>query len=200
MSHPSSQTQLNPALGVIVVGGGRGSRLGGIDKAALRNRQGQSLLQVQLETLQRALAPTKTEVVVVGPARLEVPVGVARVQEEPPLAGPAAAVAAGWRYLEERGITQVGIIPGDALQAGRALAALRQAGAPARAFAGGFAQHLVLYLHAEHLRQICAAPVENLSMRRFLTGLELRDFSVEESWVADIDTVADLGEWSLPCR
>lgn len=71
----------------IVLAGGRGRRLGGVDKPALRIRD-RTLLEVALGAV--AGVPT----VLVGPAR-EVPAGVVVVREDPPGGGPAAAVAAG---------------------------------------------------------------------------------------------------------
>jgi molybdopterin-guanine dinucleotide biosynthesis protein A len=81
-----------PAYTAIVLAGGTGRRLGGVDKAEVE--VGGSTL------LTRALDATRTaaQTVVVGPAR-EVPSGVLRVQESPPGGGPVAAVIAGLRAL-----------------------------------------------------------------------------------------------------
>lgn len=81
----------NGPAAAIVLAGGSGRRLGGVDKPALRVGD-RTLLQVALEGV--AGVPT----VVVGPAR-EVPAGVVVVREEPPGGGPAAAVAAGLAAL-----------------------------------------------------------------------------------------------------
>lgn len=77
----------------IVLAGGRGRRLGGVDKPALRigNR---TLLDVALAAVAGAPA------VVVGPDR-DVPPGVTVVREDPPGGGPAAAIAAGVAALPE---------------------------------------------------------------------------------------------------
>jgi molybdopterin-guanine dinucleotide biosynthesis protein A len=76
----------------VVLAGGRGRRLGGVDKPALL-LDGRSLLD-------RALAATAgaRHRVVVGPER-PVPRAVRLVREEPPLGGPVAALAAGLRAL-----------------------------------------------------------------------------------------------------
>ncbi|MFT4082535.1 MAG: NTP transferase domain-containing protein, partial [Nocardioides sp.] len=72
----------------IVLAGGRGSRLGGVDKATLEIG-GRSLLHRVL-----AACADAAEVVVVGD-----PVAGTEarfVREQPPYAGPAAALLAGW--------------------------------------------------------------------------------------------------------
>jgi molybdopterin-guanine dinucleotide biosynthesis protein A len=76
----------------IVLAGGRGRRLGGVDKPALR-LDGRSLLD-------RALAATSDARcrVVVGPRR-PLPEGVRSAREEPPFGGPVAALAAGLAAL-----------------------------------------------------------------------------------------------------
>ncbi len=86
-------------VAAIVLAGGSGRRLGGVDKPALRIG-GRTLLDVALAAV--AGAPT----VVVGPVR-EVPDGVLIVREDPPGGGPAAAVAAGLTGLPNN-------LPGDA--------------------------------------------------------------------------------------
>ncbi|WP_375386868.1 NTP transferase domain-containing protein [uncultured Amnibacterium sp.] len=74
----------------LLLAGGAGSRLGGVDKAALR-LGGTTLLEAALAAL------AGLEVVVVGPPRGLA--GVREVQEAPPRSGPAAAVAAGLAVL-----------------------------------------------------------------------------------------------------
>ena len=91
---------IGPAAAVVLAGG-RGSRLGGEDKPALR-LAGRSLLEIALE------AVGECPVVVVGPPR-ELPAGVVTVREDPPRGGPAAAVVAGIRALPA--------LPDDALVA-----------------------------------------------------------------------------------
>lgn len=84
----------NRPAAAIVLAGGRGRRLGGVDKPALRIGD-RTLLEVVLHVL--AGVPT----VVVGPDR-QVPAGVVVVREDPPGGGPAAAVAAGLAALPDR--------------------------------------------------------------------------------------------------
>ena len=75
----------------VVLAGGAGRRLGGVDKPALLHG-GRSLVELALDAVGDAV------VVVVGPHRV-LPDSVCQVQEDPPGAGPAAAVAAGLRAL-----------------------------------------------------------------------------------------------------
>lgn len=79
----------------IVLAGGRGSRLGGVDKGALVVA-GRTLLELALLACADA-----DRVVVVGPGPLpaNAPAHVLLTREEPPYAGPAAAVVAGLRRL-----------------------------------------------------------------------------------------------------
>jgi molybdopterin-guanine dinucleotide biosynthesis protein A len=77
--------------GAIVLAGGRGRRLGGVDKPALRIGD-RTLLDVALGAVAGAPA------VVVGPDR-DVPPGVIVVREDPPGGGPAAAIVAGLAAL-----------------------------------------------------------------------------------------------------
>ena len=76
-------------VAAVLLTGGRGSRLGGVDKGALR-LEGSTLLERALDAL--AGLPT----VIVGPRRAAADrPAVLVVREDPPLSGPAAAVAAG---------------------------------------------------------------------------------------------------------
>jgi len=77
----------------VVLAGGRGSRLGGVDKPAIRVG-GTTLLE-------RALAAVRCArtTVVVGPPRATPLDDAVHVQEDPPFAGPAAAIGAGLAVL-----------------------------------------------------------------------------------------------------
>jgi molybdopterin-guanine dinucleotide biosynthesis protein A len=73
----------------IILAGGRSSRLGGVPKSRLVI-DGSSLLELSL-----GAAGEARRVVVVGPDPGNLPRGVLSCREEPPFAGPAAAIAAG---------------------------------------------------------------------------------------------------------
>ncbi|NMN99620.1 NTP transferase domain-containing protein [Gordonia sp. TBRC 11910] len=77
----------------IILAGGRGSRMGGIDKPTLRVG-GRRLLDVALEAVSGA-----TRVVVVGPPR-DLDPTILQTREEPAGSGPAVAVAAGLAALD----------------------------------------------------------------------------------------------------
>ena len=77
----------------IILAGGRSSRLGGVPKSGLIY-DGATLLE---RSLRAAGAARRT--VVVGPDPGDLPGGVLTCREEPPFAGPAAAIAAGLAAL-----------------------------------------------------------------------------------------------------
>ena len=86
-----------PQVSAILLAGGRGSRMGGVEKALLR-RAGQTQIQRWLKELDGRDIRT----VVVGPASLrrEIPTSVPLVQETPAFAGPAAGVRSGAAELD----------------------------------------------------------------------------------------------------
>lgn len=77
----------------IVLAGGRSTRLGGVPKALLAV-DGATLLERSLQAARGA-----RRIVVVGPAAGSLPSDVLACREEPPFAGPAAAIAAGLSAL-----------------------------------------------------------------------------------------------------
>ncbi len=77
----------------VILAGGRSSRLGGVPKSALMF-DGATLLERSLQAARGAGA-----VVVVGPELGTLPVAVLSCREDPPFAGPAAAIAAGLAAL-----------------------------------------------------------------------------------------------------
>jgi molybdopterin-guanine dinucleotide biosynthesis protein A len=80
----------------LILAGGRSSRLGGVPKSGLVY-DGATLLERSLQA-----AAGATAVVVVGPDPGNLPAGVLSCREEPPFAGPGAAIAAGLDALERR--------------------------------------------------------------------------------------------------
>jgi molybdopterin-guanine dinucleotide biosynthesis protein A len=76
----------------VVLAGGAGRRLGGVDKPAL-HVPGGSLLDLALEAVSRA-----GRVVVVGPPR-ELPAHVVQAREQPPGGGPGAALVTGLAHV-----------------------------------------------------------------------------------------------------
>ena len=94
-----------PRLHGLVLAGGRSSRLHRSapfptpDKPLLADGSG-TLLEAALEALRAAGAPSLRSVVV-GPPLLPVPAGTRIVREDPPFAGPAAAIGAGLAALRQ---------------------------------------------------------------------------------------------------
>lgn len=105
MSTPLTEPALPQSEGghvvAVLLAGGGGRRLGGIDKARIRSG-GVPLLEQWI----RVLAERGMRTAVVGPEHLgkDLPQGVLLTREDPPLGGPAAAVRAGLFALEEAGV------------------------------------------------------------------------------------------------
>lgn len=93
-------TQNRMSVGAVVVAGGRSSRLqrssagASTNKVLLSNGNGTLLGSVLADLLSRANVGPRS-CVVVGPTDLPVPSGIRVVREDPPFAGPAAAIRAG---------------------------------------------------------------------------------------------------------
>lgn len=84
----------SPGIGAIVLAGGRGARLGGVDKAGVE-LDGERLVD---RVVAAARARGADPVVVVGPGRPALPDAVV-VREDPPFSGPLAALVAGLEAL-----------------------------------------------------------------------------------------------------
>ena len=118
------ETTLTPGLDVIVLAGGRGSRMGGRDKALVRV-DGQRLIDVLLDDV--SLLPGVMQVVAVSSRDPQVRPGVKVVAEEPPFAGPVAAVAAGARALAAEAGTHTAVLAVDAPESSGLLPELMEA-------------------------------------------------------------------------
>lgn len=105
------ETTLAPGLDVIVLAGGRGSRMGGRDKAVVRV-DGQRLIDVLLDDV--SMLPGVMQVVAVSSRDPQLRPGVKVVAEEPPFSGPVAAVAAGARALATEACTHTAVLAVDA--------------------------------------------------------------------------------------
>jgi molybdopterin-guanine dinucleotide biosynthesis protein A len=117
----------------IVLAGGRSSRLGGTPKSALMY-DGATLLERSI-----AAAGGARRIVVVGPEPADLPAGILSSREDPPFAGPAAAIAAGLaglrraRAADEDDAALVLVLACDMPRAADAVGALREAAAAAAA-------------------------------------------------------------------
>ncbi|WP_280397871.1 NTP transferase domain-containing protein [Nocardia carnea] len=96
-----------PAPAVIVLAGGRASRMGGVDKPGLVVG-GRSMLETALAAV-AGLGP----IVVVGPPRAELPESIVQTREPEPGSGPVAAVAAGLAALGDEAPDHVVILAAD---------------------------------------------------------------------------------------
>jgi molybdopterin-guanine dinucleotide biosynthesis protein A len=168
----------------IVLAGGRGSRLGGVDKGSLE-LDGVTLLSRTLEAVAGA-----ARVVVVG--EVDAP-GVIVVQEEPRFAGPAAAVGAGLAEVTSPYVLLAGVdqpFLGDAIPA--LLEAVTGDGVIA-VDADGHRQQLMIVVNAVALRHAVAAQssLTDMSLRALLSPLELVEVDVPVRSTLDIDTWHD---------
>ena len=180
----------------IVLAGGRGRRLGGIDKPALLVG-GRSLLDTALAACTGARVT-----VVVGPRRATVR-DVRWTLESPPGSGPLAALAAG---VAELGTDASGVVvvlaadlPSvDARVVGRLLAAARSSVDGAAVVDGtGRVQPLLAAYRRPALKRALQAVHDprNRPVRSILDRLRLVAV-VDAGAAADIDTPDDLARWA----
>lgn len=187
----------------IVLTGGRGSRLGGTNKSALRI--------ADTDLLGRALAATagaRRVVVVGGPPHRALPDGVRLTREDPPLSGPAAAIAAGFEALGNNAADLVLLLACDMPEAAAAAPTLVEAARTAL-HAGadgalaiddnGHAQPLLSCIGAASLRAAIAVagPLAGVPVRRLTHGLDLRSVPVPGGATRDIDTPEDARRWGI---
>ncbi|MFC5052950.1 molybdenum cofactor guanylyltransferase [Saccharothrix xinjiangensis] len=174
-----------PDFSAVVLAGGRGSRLGGVDKALLVV-DGRTLLDRVLDAVG---GPGRA--VVVGPPR-DVP-GVRWAREEPPGGGPLAGLAAGLRHaaaelvvvlaVDQPGVTRSTV--------DRLLAAVGDAGA-VLVDAGGRPQWLTGAWRADRLRAAMPADPRDASARSVLGALDPVHVPALPGEARDVDTPADL--------
>jgi molybdopterin-guanine dinucleotide biosynthesis protein A len=178
-------------IAAVLLTGGRGSRLGGVDKGALR--LGTSTL------LERALAALAgLPVVVVGDdgSWREGHPRVVVVREEPPFAGPAAAVVAGLAALP-LGVREVLLLAVDVPRLPEAvpllLAARPGPDGVVAADEGGRAQWLLGRYRVEALRAAAGAlgDAAGLPLRALTGALDVVHLPLPADLVQDVDTVAD---------
>ncbi len=186
------------ALAAVVLAGGRGTRLGGRDKAELR-LSGERLVD-------RAAAAVRAvgadPIVVVGPERAAVP-GCAIVREDPPFTGPLAALEAALVVLD--GVaddTWVLLLSCDLVRPDTAVARLAlQDGAPTDTEAvvlrdpDGRAQWLAAGYRLGALRAALApfaGRTANAPLRRAFESVAVRFVDADAAEVVDVDTPEDL--------
>lgn len=184
----------------IILSGGSGSRLGGVDKAVL-DLGGQRLLD-------RALAVAGPRpVILVGPA-VPVPATVLITREDPAGGGPAAGLAAGVAALAPDEAAQVAVLAVD--QAGvteqtwqrLAEGAAAAGGGGAVLTSGGRRQYGVALIRYGALRAAVAARESwhGRPLRELLDACDLADVPGDETEARDIDTLEDLSWWQARQR
>ncbi len=175
----------------IVLAGGAGSRMGGVDKPALEVG-GRSMVATAV-----AAAASAVTTVVVGPHRPDLDPGVRQVQESPHGSGPVAAVAAG--LCETSGARTVAVLAADlptltADAVDRLRAAV--AGGADAAFAVDETGH-VQFLLGVWRREALAARLADFDglTNRAMKSLVPQDFArVAMSDVCDCDTPEQLAD------
>ncbi|MDQ0770504.1 molybdopterin-guanine dinucleotide biosynthesis protein A [Pseudarthrobacter defluvii] len=200
----------------LILAGGRSSRLGGVPKQSLVFA-GQTLLERSIA----AAAGARRTVIVGDSGGLQYSgavlsaetghPGVLTCREEPPFAGPAAAIAAGLDTLEAHGggAPYTLVLACDMPLAAKAVAVLRNAlsrSAPSlRAGAGGGvmaraedgrAQPLAAFYGTGELKKACAElaardALVNGSVRALLASLDVQLVTVPAGSTSDVDTWDD---------
>ncbi|MFE4541354.1 molybdenum cofactor guanylyltransferase [Arthrobacter sp. NPDC056727] len=190
----------------IILAGGRSSRLGGSPKSALMF-DGATLLERSL-----AAAAGARRTVVVGPEAAGLPAGVLTCREDPPFAGPAAAIAAGLDALRGAGpADMVMVLACDMPRAADAVRALRDAlpGAGAdgvmAASADGRLQPLAgFYGTAVLERAVQDAAARNAlvhgSVFALLASLDVQAVTVPAGSTDDVDTWDDAAALGVAVR
>ncbi|MEU4449111.1 molybdenum cofactor guanylyltransferase [Actinosynnema sp. NPDC050801] len=170
----------------VVLAGGRGSRLGGVDKASVVVH-GRTLLDHVLD----AVAPAR-RTVVVGPPKDDVH-GVTWAREDPPGGGPVAGLAAGLAHVESDlvvvlAVDQPGITRSTV---DRLLAAVGDTGA-VLVDDEGRSQWLIGAWRTAALRRALPADPRGASMRSVLGPLNPAAVIALPGEARDVDTPRDL--------
>ena len=165
----------------IILTGGKGERLGGVDKAALSYRDA-TLLDHVLSVVDDA-----SEIVVVGPEK-DLP-GVVWAREEPPGGGPLAGLAAGLRVITAEWVAVLAVDqPGLTRDT---IARLRAAGHNA-VLKDDRTQWLIGVWNVAELREALPEDPRNLPLRKTLLRLDPVEVSALPGEARDVDTPADL--------
>lgn len=202
----------------ILLAGGKGNRLGGVQKALLSRGQ-----VTQLRRWLNELEDRGIQAVVVGPQLLsaEIPVGTPLVQEQPAFAGPAAgifagatatvtALADGGEVHEPSGWTLLLavdlIAPGPLLDwLSTQVSTLHHQNAVFPRDLTGRTQYLCAAVRSQWLEQrvseLTPADVQDRSMRWLVEDLEATgQFTqplIPEELGADVDTIQDARRWGV---
>lgn len=178
------------AIDAIILSGGRGSRLGGLDKGALL-LDGETLLARTLTSVADC-----RHVVVAGTVPEGTP-NVIAVREEPPFSGPAAGVVAALQALPDPASgDRILLLACDLRHPAELVAALRDAPAEPSVVIrdDGRDQYLAGIHDAAALRDAASLLPDagaDASLRQLLGPLHSRPLDVPDGTAADVDTWAD---------
>jgi molybdopterin-guanine dinucleotide biosynthesis protein A len=165
----------------IILTGGRGERLGGVDKAALSYRDA-TLLDHVLSVVDDA-----SEIIVVGPEK-DIP-NVVWAREDPPGGGPLAGLAAGLRRTNAEWVAVLAVDqPGLTKDT---IARLRETGRNA-VLKDDRTQWLIGVWNAAELRRALPEDPRNQPLRKTLDLLDPVEVSALPGEARDVDTPADL--------
>ncbi|WP_189225304.1 molybdenum cofactor guanylyltransferase [Saccharothrix coeruleofusca] len=171
----------------VVLSGGRGSRMGGVDKSALLVA-GRTLLDHALDAVRGA-----ARVVVVGPPRQAA--GVTWAREDPPGGGPVAGLAAGLAHVAEDFVAVLAVDqPGVTESTVDRLRAAAGGGGAVLVDATGREQWLAGVWRTEALRAALPADPRGAAMRSVLGPLAPALVPALPGEARDVDTPEDLDE------
>lgn len=190
----------------LILCGGQGRRLGGVDKASLVVG-GQTLLSRALSAVAGA-----ERIVVVGPVSGSVPPGVRVVSEDPPGGGPVAAIAAGMAFVQagvvvilacDMPLLTAAVVdrlvaplatPADALDEASDGRELPWPKAVTLVDDGGQRQPLAAAYRASTLREALTklGGSANASMRQLISHLTITDLTADAGTTLDCDTWSDV--------
>lgn len=218
-TRPSSPDDASRAVDVVVLAGGTGRRLGGASKPDVVAR-GERLLDHVLNGLSRLDGSDGGlplgRVVVVAPEEVELPAGVLRALEDPPLGGPVAGLAAGLLALvgdadgTDGPAPLTAVLTCDAPDSYRSLPPLRTAALDARERDGAVAvscqgedrhtQYLLGVYRTERLAAVVAPggqPLRDVAVHRTLRALDVVELAEDAVRTAslDLDTWEDVHAW-----
>lgn len=184
----------------VVVAGGAGSRLaasapdGTPAKPLLVGRDGVRLIDVVLDAAAQVGCMRR----VVVAQEMDLPSDVTLVREDPPLSGPAAAVATGVDALGDGAGDAVFLLAGDLVAPAAAMTRLletyrRTGGDGCIAVVDGRRQPLLALVRLDRLRATTTGDLRDAPVRAVLRGLDLTE--VDEADGIDAATAADVDTW-----
>lgn len=136
-----------PGIDVIIVAGGRGKRMGGVDKATV-TVNGERLIDLLLDEV--SILDALQQVVVVSSRNLSIRPGVKTTAEDPPFSGPVAGILAGVDALRDAAADRTAILAVDAPESATLIPELNEA------LDDSDAQVAVIREAGGHLQPLCA--------------------------------------------